>query len=90
MRSAPGSDVILYASDFPHETNAERAIHEIDELLERESELPDGCIQKSWPTTSRFYGAGARSGQTGANAAAVGAVRFIKIASNDQEQRRWQ
>ena len=41
-----GPDAVLYASDFPHETNAKRAIHEIDELLERESELPDGTIQK--------------------------------------------
>lgn len=30
-----GSEAILFASDFPHETNAERARHEIDELWER-------------------------------------------------------
>jgi predicted TIM-barrel fold metal-dependent hydrolase len=30
-----GDQVLLYASDFPHETNVERAQHEIDELLER-------------------------------------------------------
>jgi uncharacterized protein len=58
-----GPDVVLYASDFPHETNAERAIHEIDELLQRESELPEGCIQKILAdNVDRFYGAGAPVG----------------------------
>ncbi len=61
-----GPDVVLYASDFPHETNAERAIHEIDELLERENELPEGTIQKILSeNVDRFYGmqAPAASGQ---------------------------
>jgi predicted TIM-barrel fold metal-dependent hydrolase len=31
-----GDQVMLYASDYPHETNVERAKHEIEELLERE------------------------------------------------------
>jgi predicted TIM-barrel fold metal-dependent hydrolase len=31
-----GEGAFLFASDFPHETNAERAKHEISELLERE------------------------------------------------------
>ena len=47
-----GPDVILYASDFPHETNAERAIHEIDELLERESE-PPGRVHPENPGRQR-------------------------------------
>ena len=54
-----GPDAVIYASDFPHETNAKRAIHEIDELLERESELPDGTIQKILSdNVDRFYGQG--------------------------------
>jgi len=31
-----GNQVMLYASDYPHETNVQRAKHEIEELLERE------------------------------------------------------
>jgi hypothetical protein len=30
-----GSECLLFASDFPHETNVERAKHEIHELWER-------------------------------------------------------
>jgi predicted TIM-barrel fold metal-dependent hydrolase len=54
-----GGNAVLYASDFPHETNAQRAIHEIDELLEREAELPEGAIQSILAdNVDRFYGLG--------------------------------
>ena len=31
-----GHKTILFASDFPHETNVEHAMHEVEELLERD------------------------------------------------------
>jgi predicted TIM-barrel fold metal-dependent hydrolase len=31
-----GNETLFFASDFPHETNVERAKHEIEELLEKE------------------------------------------------------
>jgi hypothetical protein len=51
-----GHQVLLYASDFPHETNIERAKHEIAELIEHE-ELTDEAKQGIFhDNIVRFYG----------------------------------
>ena len=47
---------MLFASDFPHETNIERAKHEIEELLHHE-ELSDEAKQAIFhDNIVRFYG----------------------------------
>jgi predicted TIM-barrel fold metal-dependent hydrolase len=51
-----GTTTVLYASDFPHETNVERARHEIEELIEREEDLPEGTIANILcANVERFY-----------------------------------
>ena len=51
-----GHEVLLFASDFPHETNIERAKHEIEELMEHE-ELTDEAKQGIFrDNIVRFYG----------------------------------
>jgi len=51
-----GHGTLLYASDFPHETNVARAKHEIEELAER-PDLPDAAKQAIFHDNAlRFYG----------------------------------
>jgi len=51
-----GHRAVLFASDFPHETNIERAKHEIEELMNHE-ELPDEAKQAIFrDNILRFYG----------------------------------
>lgn len=51
-----GHKVLLFASDFPHETNIERAKHEIAELIEHEA-LSDEAKQGIFhDNIVRFYG----------------------------------
>jgi predicted TIM-barrel fold metal-dependent hydrolase len=51
-----GHTAVLFASDFPHETNIERAKHEIEELLHHE-ELSDEAKQAIFhDNIVRFYG----------------------------------
>src|SRR5437868_4377607 len=51
-----GHQAVLFASDFPHETNIERAKHEIEELLHHE-ELSDEAKQAIFhDNIVRFYG----------------------------------
>ena len=51
-----GHGTLLYASDFPHETNVERAKHEIEELVER-PDLADAAKQAILhDNVLRFYG----------------------------------
>ena len=55
-RRAQRHQALLFASDFPHETDIERAKHEIEELMDRD-ELSDEAKRRSSTTTSRrFYG----------------------------------
>ena len=55
-----GHQTLLFASDFPHETNIQRAKHEIEELLER-SDLSDEAKQGIFrDNIVRFYGQRAR------------------------------
>jgi len=50
-----GHQTLLFASDFPHETNMERCRHEIEELLER-SDLSDEAKQGIFhDNILRFY-----------------------------------
>lgn len=47
---------ILFASDFPHESNLERAMHEVEELMDRD-DLDDGAKQAIFcDNIERFYG----------------------------------
>lgn len=51
-----GHGTLLFASDFPHETNIQRARHEIEELLERDDisdEAKQGIFRDN---ITRFYG----------------------------------
>ncbi len=51
-----GHQAVLFASDFPHETNLERAKHEIEELMNH-AELSDEAKQAIFhDNTVRFYG----------------------------------
>jgi predicted TIM-barrel fold metal-dependent hydrolase len=50
-----GDQVLLYASDFPHETNAERAKHELVELLEREDLSEQTKTNILCDNIQRFY-----------------------------------
>jgi predicted TIM-barrel fold metal-dependent hydrolase len=51
-----GHQAVLFASDFPHETNIERAKHEIEELMHHE-ELSDEAKQAIFhDNIVRFYG----------------------------------
>jgi predicted TIM-barrel fold metal-dependent hydrolase len=51
-----GDEVFMYASDFPHETDAPRAKREIAELLERE-DIAESSKQKIFKdNVLRFYG----------------------------------
>jgi len=55
-----GHRALLFASDFPHETNIERAKREIEELLHHE-ELSDEAKQALFrDNVARFYGPRAR------------------------------
>ena len=50
-----GFKTLMFASDFPHETNLERARHEVDELLERPDladEAKQGILRDN---VARFY-----------------------------------
>ena len=50
-----GHGTLLFASDFPHETNIQRARHEIEELLERD-DLSDQAKQSIFrDNIQRFY-----------------------------------
>lgn len=51
-----GHRTLLFASDFPHETNIQRARHEVEELLERR-DLSDEAKQGIFrDNVTRFYG----------------------------------
>jgi uncharacterized protein len=51
-----GYKSLLFASDYPHETNVEKAMHEMEELLERE-DLSDDAKQCIFcDNIERFYG----------------------------------
>jgi predicted TIM-barrel fold metal-dependent hydrolase len=51
-----GHQAVLFASDFPHETNIERAKHEIEELMNH-AELSDEAKQAIFhDNIVRFYG----------------------------------
>jgi len=51
-----GYKTLVYASDFPHETNVKRAKHEIEELLER-PDLSDAAKEGIFhDNIARFYG----------------------------------
>jgi len=53
-----GHRSILFASDFPHETNMEHAMHEVEELLERD-DLSDEAKQAIFcGNIESFYGPG--------------------------------
>jgi predicted TIM-barrel fold metal-dependent hydrolase len=48
--------VLVFASDFPHETNLQRAKHEVEELMEH-AELTDEAKQGIFhDNIVRFYG----------------------------------
>ena len=51
-----GSRSIMFASDYPHESNVERAMHEVAELLERD-DLPEEAKQAIMcDNVAAFYG----------------------------------
>ena len=51
-----GDDVLIFASDFPHENDAQRCKHEIDEMLER-PDIPEETKHKILvDNTLKFYG----------------------------------
>ena len=55
-----GHQAVLFASDFPHETNIERATHEIEELMHHD-ELSDEAKQALFrDNIVRFYGSRAK------------------------------
>jgi uncharacterized protein len=50
-----GNRSIIFASDFPHESNVERAMHEVEELMERD-DLDDAAKQGIFcDNVERFY-----------------------------------
>jgi predicted TIM-barrel fold metal-dependent hydrolase len=51
-----GYKTLMFASDFPHESNMERAMHEIEELMERD-DLSDEAKQAIFcDNVETFYG----------------------------------
>jgi predicted TIM-barrel fold metal-dependent hydrolase len=51
-----GTNVALFSTDFPHESNAERCVHEIEELVERDDCDEQAKTDMLWRNAARFYG----------------------------------
>ena len=52
---AMGRNVAFFSSDFPHETTAERCIHELKEIAERQDIDEHAREQLLWRNAAAFY-----------------------------------
>jgi len=55
-RAHRAHQAVLFASDFPHETNIERAKHEIEEAMHHEEVSDEPSRRSSIQNVVRFYG----------------------------------
>jgi predicted TIM-barrel fold metal-dependent hydrolase len=57
-----GTNIAMFSTDFPHEVDAKRCQHEIDELLERDDLDDEAKETVLWRNASHLYGVKVASG----------------------------